>query len=466
MSARSRDPGLFDEAPRGRTDAPPRHLSVSELTAEVALRLGALGRLSVEGELSGIKRASSGHVYFDLKDKAARISCVVWSSQAKRAFAAVPKEGDQVLVHGKLDVYAPRGSYSLVVERVEAVGVGLLLARLEALKVELAARGWFERRRPLPAWPRPVGVVTSRDGAALRDFLRTRSLRWPGYPVRIAHAPVQGPGASAALGAALTRLSTSGVDVVVLIRGGGSLEDLMAFNEEPLLTAMWNCPVPIVSGVGHETDTTLADLVADVRAHTPTDAASRVLPDRAALLERLERLRAHLVEAAHDGVERRRERLERAAGARVLSGAGWLLSERQRTLEHLSKRLAAAARLPLERRRGALDQVERRLRAASPRARVRAWQGRTGVLGARLVAAGRTLGEPEALALSRLAAGLHALSPLAVLARGYSLTFGPGGEALRDAAQVAPGDSIATRLSSGVVHSRVEAVEPKADLAE
>ena len=296
------EPSLFDDPPPRRRSprsgaaagGPAAPLSVSEVTARVSGQLSGLGSLRIEGELSGIKRAASGHVYFDLKDAGARISCVVWRSQVARAVSFRPKEGDSVIASGKLDVYAPRGSYSLVVTKLEPVGVGALLAKLEALKAELRDRGWFERSRPLPRHPRCVGVVTSRDGAALRDFLRTRSLRWPGHPVRLAHAPVQGPGCSENLATALRRLATTGVDVIVLMRGGGSLEDLWGFNEEPLLRAIHECPVPVVSAVGHETDVTLCDHVADHRAHTPTDAGQLVLPDREALLDELERARDHL----------------------------------------------------------------------------------------------------------------------------------------------------------------------------
>ena len=273
-------PGLFD-AP-----AEDPVYSVGQLTRSVAERLGGLGRVAVEGELSELATPRSGHVYFKLKEEGAVLSCAVWRSQVRRAFAAEPKEGQQVVAHGRLDVYAPRGTYSLIVEKVEQRGIGALLAELEALKKELHQRGWFARERPLPLLPERVGIVTSRDGAALRDFLRTRSLRWPLYPVRLCHAPVQGPGAARAIAQAIQRLDASGVDLIVVARGGGSLEDLWAFNELPVAEAIWNCSVPVVSGVGHETDFTLADLVADHRAHTPTDAGQTVIPERAALVER------------------------------------------------------------------------------------------------------------------------------------------------------------------------------------
>jgi exodeoxyribonuclease VII large subunit len=322
--------------------AGPRAESVTQFTRRIARELTGLGRVRVEGELAGLKRATSGHVYFDLKDAGARLSCVVWASHVARVGRFQPKEGDRVVASGKLDLYAPRGSYSLVVDRLEPGGVGERLARLEAVKAELRARGWFDRSRPLPSLPRIIGLVTSRDGAALRDFLRTRSLRWPGYPLRLVHTPVQGPGAAAAIAAAIGRLAASGVDLIVVVRGGGSLEDLWAFNEEPVARALFECPVPVVTGIGHETDVTLADLVADHRAHTPTDAAQTVIPDRAQWLQGLERLGQHLLQAMSAALERRAEALERLRSGRALRSADWILGDRGRELGHLWARLWAA----------------------------------------------------------------------------------------------------------------------------
>src|SRR6185436_7829869 len=196
------------------------------------------------------------------------------------------------------------------------------------LKAELRARGWFERKRALPAFPRLLGIVTSRDGAALRDFLRTRSLRWPGYPLRFAHTAVQGPGAGESIAAALRALDASGVDAIALVRGGGSLEDLWAFNELAVAEAIWSTRVPVVTGIGHETDTTLADLVADRRAHTPTDAAQTLIPDRAELCARIARLGNYLAEAFEQRWSERCERLEHLASRPVLQSAAWILDQR------------------------------------------------------------------------------------------------------------------------------------------
>ena len=255
--SRERQPGLFDLAPTARPasrpadarqprqaaqpqpDARPEPaiLSVGQLAQRVTTQLKGLGRVAVEGEVSDLKRPGSGHVYFDLKDDGALIRCAIWRSRAKAALRSRLETGMRVVCHGELDLYKPRGSFSLIVDRVEQKGIGALLAQLEELKAELAAQGYFERTRPLPALPRVVGVVTSRDGAAFQDFLRTRSLRWPLYPVRLAHTPVQGRAAAPAIADAIRALDHSGVDVIAVIRGGGSLEDLWGFNERPVAEA-------------------------------------------------------------------------------------------------------------------------------------------------------------------------------------------------------------------------------------
>ena len=439
-------------------DDPP--LSVSQLTREIKSTLGAYGRLRVEGELSGLRRASSGHVYFDLKDEGARVSCVIWRSQVRRALRFEPEEGLQLVATGKLDVYAPRGSYSLVVEALEPRGVGALLAQLEARKRELAAKGWFERRRELPRFPRVVGVVTSRDGAALRDVLRTRSLRWPAYPLRLCHAAVQGPGSADEIARAIRDLDASGVDVIVVCRGGGSLEDLWSFNEAPVLEAIWNTSVPVVSGVGHESDTTLSDLVADHRAHTPTDAAQTVLPDRAALVARLTQLGEDLHAAFRADWQSRWERLEELATRPVLRDADWILDERARALDAWRARLSSAVRQRTGEASGSLQALAVRLERQSPRARVERWMARLIRSRERLVAAGSAVLARGEDRLRRGSDMLDAISPLRVLARGYSLTLrGPERTSVRSTQDVRVGDALATRLADGHVLSRVEGVE-------
>jgi exodeoxyribonuclease VII large subunit len=424
-------------------------------------RLAELGRVRVEGEVSQRKRASAGHVYFDLEDGGARLACKIWQSVVPRALRFELAEGARVVAWGKLDVYAPQGSYSLIVERVELAGLGARLAELEQRKAELKARGWFDRKRPLPAFPRVIGLVTSRDGAALRDFLRTRSLRWPGYPVRLVHTPVQGPGAAASIADALRALDASGVEVIALVRGGGSLEDLWCFNELAVAEAVFGARVPVVTGIGHETDTTLADLVADRRAHTPTDAAQSVIPDRAELRARIERLGGYLGEAFGRHLQARLERLERLAARPVLRGAGWILDQRALALAAARARLDHALRGELERRAATLARAHAGLARRAPGSELARRAQLLATAHLRLAgAAGRAL-ERRVQRLALGARGLEAVSPLAVLARGYSLTRREGtGETLTDAALLAPGERVETRLARGSFRARVESVRP------
>ncbi len=433
-----------------------RPLSVTALTRRIASALESLGRVSVEGEVSRIQRAASGHVYFELKDLDAKLSCAIWRSQLPTALRFELREGAQVVAHGKLDVYAPRGGYSLIVQRVEPAGIGALLAQFEALKDELRKRGWFERKRALPSLPRVIGVATSRDGAALQDFLRTRTQRWPGYPLRFVHTQVQGAGAAAQIARAIDSLDRSGVDVICVVRGGGSLEDLWAFNELPVAEAIWRSKTPVVSGVGHETDTTLCDLVADLRAHTPTDAAQRVIPDRAALDERLERASGHLAQALDVLFSRADERLTRLERSRLLTEPKALVEAPERRLAAAQARLRSGVERRFDAARARLELAHRKLGRASPAEHLAARRTRLALAEAALPRAARTLGDRELQRAERAGARLHALSPLAVLERGYSITFVKGSAAPLVAASGArAGDELHTRTADGVVLSRV-----------
>ncbi|MSR61007.1 MAG: exodeoxyribonuclease VII large subunit [Planctomycetes bacterium] len=449
-------------APPARGEpAPPPLFTVAQLSGVIQGRLAELGRVRVEGEVSQKKRAAAGHVYFDLKDAGAKLACKIWQSQVPRVLRFDLAEGAQVIAWGKLDVYAPQGGYSLIVDKLEPVGLGALLAQLEARKAELKAKGWFERKRALPAFPPTIGLVTSRDGAALRDFLKTRSLRWPGYPVRFVHTAVQGPGAAQSIAAAVRALDESGVDAIALVRGGGSLEDLWAFNELAVAEAIWNSRVPVVTGVGHETDVTLADLVADRRAHTPTDAAQTLIPDRGELCARIARLGNYLSEAFEHHWRERVELLERLRTRPVLRDANWILDERTRALAAQHARLDAALASQLERRAGALSRSHARLARRTPAAELARRAQR--LVAARVKLGGaveRTL-EQRANALAVKARSLEAVSPLAVLGRGYAIVrAAEGGAALSDVRALAPGQSVDARLARGSFRARIESVQP------
>ncbi|MEO2094402.1 MAG: exodeoxyribonuclease VII large subunit [bacterium] len=439
----------------------PEILSVTELNGRIKDELSSLGRLAVEGEIAGLRRPASGHLYFNLKDRSAGVEsvlgCVIWRSQLSRASKQPLEEGQSVIAHGKLDVYGPRGSYSLVVERAEPRGMGALLEQLEKLKHELSQKGWFDERQPLPRFPRLVGVVTSRDGAAFQDFLRTRSMRWPGYPVRLVHTPVQGPGAAERIAAAIAALDASGVAVIVVTRGGGSLEDLWCFNERVVAEAIWKASVPVVSGVGHETDSTLADLVADHRAHTPTDAAQTVIPLQRELMEKCERQFNYLLAAVDENLARRSERVERAADSRVLAHPDWILGDREGALAGLGERLSLSARRQVGGAEDSLQHALRVMKALGPAARLSAETNQLAALSERLARPCREHLSSIEARLDLDARQLEALSPYAVLGRGYSITRLVGAaEPLTEVEGLKTGVRLETRLAKGRFESTFE----------
>ncbi len=471
MPVRSDSGGLFADDPFGREparapreEAAPKLYSVGELTRSIQGALERLGRVSVEGEVSRVMRANSGHVYFDLKDIDAKIACTVWRSALPTALKFELEEGQQIIAHGKLDVYGPRGAYSLIVQRLEQKGLGALLVQLEKLKDELRARGWFDRKRPLPFLPRTIGVVTSRDGAALQDFLRTRALRWPLYPAILAHTAVQGRDAARDIAAAIRRLDAAGVDVIVVVRGGGSLEDLWSFNELAVAEAVWETRVPVVSGVGHQTDTTLIDLVADHRAHTPTDAAQTVIPDRAALAAQLESSSGELERAVDELLTQRERELDRLGRSRALREAGLGLDLRVERLQAGSRSLRLGVENALARMQARIERLAHALESASPAVRL-------GELATRNQRTQERLRAPLERALARreqslavASARLEAVSPYRVLARGYSITRKRGASApLTSIAGLAAGDAIETLFADGRALSRVERTLPAAD---
>ncbi len=453
--------------------------SVGQLTSRIDAALKRFGRVAVEGEISRPKTVASGHVFFTLKDPRAAIDAKIWRGQLQKALPPGMKleDGARVICYGTLDVYAPYGKHSLIVDRVEVRGIGALLADLERLKVQLREEGLFERRRPLPRFPQTVGVVTSRDADAWRDFLRTRSLRWPGYPVRIAHSRVQGKTAAREIAHAIQALDRSGVDVIVVCRGGGAIEDLWCFNEEVVARAIFAASVPVVTGVGHETDTTLADFVADHRAHTPTDAAQTVLPDQRAIRDAVDRQSAYLSDVLERQLSQREERLARVARSRVMTPPQVMVQERSQRLDGMGRRARAALEARVSGAATGLERLGSRLERQSPMARLARVEERLGSLQTRL---GRVMeqqlvalddrlqraGVAQATAIERTleratrrlepaARTLSAVSPLAVLERGYSITQTEDGEVVTDVSRVSAGMKMTTVVHGGEVDSTV-----------
>jgi len=434
-----------------------RPLSVSALTRRITLTLEDFGPLLVQGELSQVKVAPSGHLYATLKDQEAVISLVMWRSAVVRQ-SALPKEGEQVVVRGSLSVYGPRGQYQLTATRISPVGIGDLAARFAALKVKLEAEGLFaeERKRPLPLLPRAVGLATASGSAALADLLHSLRTRFPAMPIVVAPCIVQGAQAVPTIVAALRRLDAHPeVDVIIVGRGGGSIEDLWAFNEEAVVRAIAACKKPVVSAVGHETDTTLADFVADVRAKTPTAAGELVVPVQAELHSALAEYRLHLDRAMDMLLDDARERLRSLGKHRALATPAHQVALRRQRLDELRQRLDDGVTGLLQTRAADVRLLGARLEHASPARRITAAREALSQQRRHLAsAAGHHLAQMHERFVG-LAARLEALSPLAVIARGYSVVRDANGRLVRRTDQITDGEVIEARMPDGWLRAQV-----------
>jgi exodeoxyribonuclease VII large subunit len=383
-------------------------LSVSALTEALKAHVGrAFGQIQVQGELSNFTAHRSGHWYFGIKDSNAVLNCVMFRGDNSRV-GWMPEPGEQVVLTGGIDIYAPQGRYNLIARRMQRLGEGDQRAALEALKKKLMSEGLFapERKRPLPPLPRAVGVATSPTGAALRDIQQVLQHRFPGLHLILAPCRVQGEGSAAEVQAAVQRLVDDGrAQVIIFGRGGGSPEDLAAFNDEALARAIADCPVPTVSAVGHEIDVSITDLVADVRAATPSHAAELVVPEREGLSMLVDELSDRLVAGALRGLGLRQERLDAVS------------------LVHPQRRIDEA-RLRLD---GCMD---------------------------RLVIGGRHTVARHRAGIAGTAGRLHALSPLAVLDRGYAV-MSKAGQIVRATGEVQAGDAVQVRLADGTVDAEI-----------
>ena len=439
-----------------------RILSVLELTRAIKEALAEqFTGVWVKGEMSGFKRADSGHLYFKLKDgKDAALDCVMWSRTAS-GLGFEPREGVEIEAYGDVTVYEPRGNYQFTVKQMRPAGLGALLLQLEQLKQRLAAEGLFDaaRKRPLPRYPRRIGVVTSPVGAAIRDIVKVLRGRMPGIEVVFAPVRVQGSGAAQEIAAAIERFNRYGdVDLLIVGRGGGSIEDLWAFNEEIVVRAIARSRIPTVSAVGHEVDWTLADLAADVRAATPSNAAELAVPDRAKLLESIQHLASRGTSAIERRLESRRQALmhltEKYGFQRLQQlFEGWhgtvgeatkcmrfalrsrLIRDRQ-TLDHLA---ASYALREWPRTLAELGSEPRELEAALAPALVRAFHDRR-------------------RQVSSCVDQLRALSPRLVLERGYCMARGADGSVLRTALGLSPGDRVTVEFARGEADARIETI--------
>ncbi|MFH1599647.1 MAG: exodeoxyribonuclease VII large subunit [Pseudomonadota bacterium] len=419
---------------------------------------GSFPQVWVEGEISNFSRPASGHAYFTLKDARAQVRCALFRSNAARLRFA-PRDGMLVLARGRLTLYEARGDYQLVLEHLEEAGEGALRRAFEELKARLAAEGLFDtdRKRPLPAYTRRLAVITSPRGAAVRDVLSVLGRRFPLLEVEVLPVPVQGDGAAAQILDMLQRAGRSGrYDLILLTRGGGSLEDLWAFNDEALARAIVASPVPVVAAIGHEVDVSLADFAADLRAPTPSAAAELLVPDRGELLDRLRRDRQRFDALLARLLGAQAQRVDQAF-LKLQALRPQLRLERGRNrLDALRHRLGQAWQAPSARRGERLSRLLRRLDQAHPRRRLEAHRHRLALLQRALAALPARLVEPRRLQLRGLARALESVSPLATLGRGYAIVFDENGQVLRRAADARDGDRLRARLADGELALKVE----------
>jgi exodeoxyribonuclease VII large subunit len=438
-------------------------ISVSELNriARALLEQG-IARLWVEGEISNLARPASGHVYFSLKDDAAQIRCAFFR-QRQRGPTIGLKDGDQILAFGRVSIYEARGDYQLIVEQVEPAGEGELRRRFEALKTKLAAEGLFdeELKQPLPELPRRIGIVTSPSGAAIRDILTVLGRRFPAVPVVVYPTAVQGDAAAEQIVDALaTAIRRDECDVLIVARGGGSLEDLWPFNEEVVARALSDCPIPVVSAVGHEIDFTISDFVADLRAPTPSGAAELVVPDQAEWLRTLKSTTTRIASLGRRYLEDHYQELDWLSRRLSQSSPARIVARQAEWLGNLTQVLTGAIRHDLVRRSRVLELARSRLLQHSPAVEVQYSVRRLADLTQRL----RNCGEGSVMRLkSRLSLAdraLQSVSPLATLERGYAIVTDTGtGQVLTDASRTAPGCAITARLASGSIEATVDKVD-------
>lgn len=415
----------------------------------------------VEGELGNVTRPASGHLYFTLKDARAQVRCALFKPKSQWLKFA-PREGLKVLARGRLTLYEARGDYQLVCDSLEEAGEGALRRAFEELKARLQAEGLFEpaRKRPLPAFVRRLAVLTSPSGAVIRDIISVLRRRFPLIEIDLLPVPVQGDGAATQVRAALLRADASGrYDAILLARGGGSLEDLWAFNDEALTRAIADCMTPVVSAIGHETDFSLADFAADLRAPTPSAAAELLVPDAVVLRARLDALHRQALALHANALRQRMQRLDRAFLRLHAQRPQARLATLAQRAAQARLRLGNAIQRRLERERGALRHADAILRAQHPRQRLQRLRERLLVLRQRPQALIAQRLQRETLHLRGLVRSLHAVSPLATVARGYSILQRADGTVVRGVADVSVGDAVRARLHDGELALRVEATD-------
>jgi exodeoxyribonuclease VII large subunit len=448
---------LLSESPRISA------ISVSELNRQArALLEQGIARLWVSGEISNLSRPASGHVYFSLKDDKAQVSCAYFR-QRQRGPTIGLKDGDQVLVFGRVSIYEARGNYQLIVEQIEAAGEGELRRRFEALKKKLAAEGLFDEdlKQAIPELPRRIGVVTSPTGAAIRDILTILKRRFPAVPVIIYPTAVQGEAATKQIVSAVNVAgSRAECDVLIVARGGGSLEDLWPFNEEAVARTISDCEIPIVSAVGHEIDFTICDFVADLRAPTPSGAAELVVPDQAEWLRSLTSTTARIASLGRRYLEDHYQELDFLSRRLAQSSPASIVARQLEWLKNLRQVLTGAVRYDLVKRARTLEFVRTRLLQQSPAIKVQYSMHQLTDLRRRLTNSGTSSVDRLMNRFNIAERALQSVSPLATLERGYAIVSDTEtGKVLTDASATKPATRITARLASGSLLATVDEVK-------
>ncbi|RXZ78261.1 exodeoxyribonuclease VII large subunit [Paenibacillaceae bacterium] len=442
-----------------------RIYSIKEINKYIRMKLESDKLLSdvwLRGEISNFTHHSSGHMYFTLKDRESRLKCIMFASHNQR-LPFIPREGSKVMARGNISVYERDGNYQFYVTSMQPDGIGSLYLAFEQLKQKLSEEGLFakERKRPIPLFPKAVGVITSPTGAAVRDVLITLQRRFPAVPVLVLPAVVQGRQAAPSLVKAIELMNQlNEVDVLIVGRGGGSLEELWGFNEETVARAIARSAIPIISAVGHETDFTIADFVADLRAATPTAAAELAVPHWQELAQQVDRNRQRLRLALQAKLRAGEERLQRMRNSRVFANPGRYLLMSAERLDRLKDKLAAAAVRQTERGRERYALGHARLSAHHPGSRVRYAADRWKERSDRLEKAMGSMLKARRTELHGAIRSLDALSPLKVMARGYSLVYDEHEERLmKSISEVQPGDLVKVKLADGRMNCHVWSLE-------
>ncbi len=437
-------------------------LSVTELTFAIKSLLEPQFRgLSVQGEISNFKMQTSGHLYFSLKDAGAQISAVLFKGNAA-SLPRMPKEGDQVIASGELSIYAPRGGYQIVIRELQFIGLGELLMKLHQLKERLEARGWFakETKKALPKLPQRIGVVTSPTGAVIQDILQVLARRFRGFHVVLNPVKVQGDGAAAEIAQAIDDFNRYDLaDVLIVGRGGGSIEDLWAFNEEVVAKAIFESKIPIISAVGHETDFTIADWVADVRAPTPSAAAEIAIAEKTNLLKFLRDTRTNLEQRVRQQVGDIRQRLSMVQKHPLFASPHTIVEPKAQALDAMEEGILVAMRAKIQKERAALQSFERQLALLEPTRKIGEWKALLKGYSDRTGAAMKHLIGLKKDRLQRIADHLQSINPRSLLKKGYSILFAKNENSIiLSTKEITPHQTVRALLHDGEILATVDEI--------